>query len=140
MRRGDANGWLVELGDRARKRVRSVRMGRLDRENERLRAETAVLRDVLEKERVALADVMSSIHEGSASKRRVRPMRTIVIAGGAYLLGTWAGRERYQQILGAFRGAVEDIRQRWRWSPAWESAGLPDAGVPVVPDEPSVVR
>lgn len=92
------------------------------------------------KERVALADVMSSIHEGSASKRRVRPMRTIVIAGGAYLLGTRAGRERYQQILGAFRGAVEDIRQRWRWSPAWESAGLPDAGVPVVPDEPSVVR
>ena len=54
--------------------------------------------------------------ETKAPKRRGRIVRTIVIGGGAYLLGTRAGRERYDQIVEKMRAMKSSVQDRQRSS------------------------
>jgi hypothetical protein len=95
---------MESLGGRARQRMTRTKMDRLDRDNDRLRSQIAVLRDDLHAERDELKEALKAMnHHGATAsvKRRRRPriLRTAAIAVGAYVLGTRAGRERYDQLV-----------------------------------------
>lgn len=127
---------LAGVGSLARERATHARLEKLDRENERLRSEVSLLRDDLDHERDALTLAMKRLAVGSKRQgRSARPrvLRTVVVAGGAYLLGTRSGRERYDQIMEAVRQAAAKVRRRMRGTEADWQTDLPDAGVPVVP-------
>jgi hypothetical protein len=118
---------VTDLSERARDRMMASRMDRIDRENERLKGEVRALREDLAEERSALQralDALSKRQTATVRKpRRFRLFRTAVIGGGAYLLGTRAGRERYDQIVSAMRSAKDSMQGRMQSSDAaasWE--------------------
>jgi hypothetical protein len=90
----------------------------LDRKNDRLGDELKATRRELELERTArneLLDTLKAMPRSIETKpakprRRGRFLRLIVIAGGAYVLGAKAGRERYEQI----RDWTASMRDRTR--------------------------
>jgi len=132
---------LMLAGERARARSAQTRMDKLGRENAQLRSEVELLRDDLDHERDALDGAMKRLAAGSKrGARRAKPklLRTILIAGGAYVLGARAGRERYDQITAAAGQATDRIRQQIKGDDAeWGATPLPDAGMPVVPGKGS---
>ena len=78
-----------------------VRSEKLEESNEKLKRENTLLRQQVEEDgtnrdrMLALLDRM----ETTPRKRKRRGwIRTLVVAGAAYVLGTRAGRERYEQI------------------------------------------
>ena len=102
------------LGERAKDHRTASRMEKLDRDNERLRAQVELLRDDLSEERSILKEASKGLSVASR-RRRVKtthPLRMIVIAGGAYLLGSKAGRERYEQIMTKVRSLSQKARVR----------------------------
>jgi len=124
---------VSELGDRARERKMESRLDKLDRENDRLRQEVRLLKDDLHEERGSLQQALDALKrdehvtvQTKAPKRRSRIMRTIVIGGGAYVLGTRAGRERYDQIVEKTRSLGSKAQGRMNRgssseSPSWEA-------------------
>lgn len=108
---------VSSLGDRARQRMTHGRVERLGRDNDRLRGEVAMLRDDLQEERGALREALKTLGEGRAEapseRRRRRPhvVRTVAIAAAAYVLGTRAGRERYERIVARVRAMGEAVRR-----------------------------
>jgi hypothetical protein len=119
---------VSDLGSRARERIVHSRMEKLDRENERLRTEVTILRDDLDEERGSLKDALKGLEAHQPAVREDRKphvLRTLLIAGGAYVLGTRAGRERYEQIAQKARSLSSDIRRRVteRDDPGWETSG-----------------
>lgn len=95
---------VSDLGDRARERRTESRLDKVDRENERLKSEVKLLREDLHEERGSLEQALDALNKRETvtvktKPRRGRLLRTAVIGGGAYLLGTRAGRERYDQIV-----------------------------------------
>lgn len=117
---------VSHMGDRARERMTHARLEKLDRDNDRLRGEVSLLRDDLQQERDALREAVKALGDDRVTvterpNRRPHVIRTLVVAGTAYVLGTKAGRERYEWILGrvramrdAMRGSTEDVIER-RW-------------------------
>ena len=107
---------LSDLGDRARERRMESRIDKIDRENERLKSEVQVLREDLAEERTALQRALDAFSKRDTvtikKPRRFRLVRTAVIGGGAYLLGTRAGRERYDQIMSRMRSAKDNVQGR----------------------------
>jgi hypothetical protein len=114
---------VTQLGDRARERMTHARLEKLDRDNDRLRGEVSLLRDDLQEERDALREALKALGEERVTvrpDRRPHVVRTILVAGTAYLFGTRAGRERYEWIVGrvramrdSVRGSAEDIPEHW---------------------------
>jgi hypothetical protein len=104
------------IRDRAKGRISASRIDRLDRDNERLRSEVEVLRTDLDEERTsfrdAVADLSSRKHVTVKAQRRPHVLRAVIIAGAAYVLGTRAGRERYDQIMAKTRSLSGRIRVR----------------------------
>jgi hypothetical protein len=95
---------VSDLGDRARERMMESRLDKFDRENDRLRSEVKLLRDDLQEERSSLERALDALNKRETvtvktKPRRGRLLRTVVVGAGAYLLGTRAGRERYEQIM-----------------------------------------
>ena len=83
----------------------ALRERSMDWRQRRLQHKMEALHGELEREREArraLADAMGSI--GGRTKRSRGFLRLVLIGGGAYILGTRAGRERYDQMVGWFRG------------------------------------
>lgn len=75
----------------------------MDWRRRRLQHKVETLHDELDREREArraLADAMGNAGRG---KRRYGFLRLLVIGGGAYILGSRAGRERYDQMTGWVR-------------------------------------
>jgi len=110
---------IGDLGDRARERMNETRMDKMDRENDRLKHEVRLLRDDLHEERGSLSRALDALArnehvtvETKTPKRRGRIVRTLVIGGGAYVLGTRAGRERYDQIVGKLRAMKSSVQDR----------------------------
>jgi len=110
---------MGDLGDRARERMTETRLDKMDRENDRLKHEVRLLREDLHEERGSLARALDALArnehvtvETKAPKRRSRIVRTIVIGGGAYLLGTRAGRDRYDQIVEKLRAMKSSVQDR----------------------------
>ena len=91
-----------------------------------------LLRDDLQEERGSLARALDALArdervtvETKAPKRRGKSYRTLVIGGGAYVLGTRAGRERYDQIIGtlrAMKSSVQDRQGTTAEQDPWQSA------------------
>jgi hypothetical protein len=99
----DARQKMGDMTDRMRERRMEGRLDDLDRENVRLRTEVSQLRSDLDHERSLLSDAMGGLSRKPTvvkKKRRGGLLRTALVGGGAYLLGTRAGRERYDQIMG----------------------------------------
>lgn len=83
----------------------ALRERSMDWRQRRLQHKMEALHGELEREREArraLADAMGRI--GGRTKRSRSFLRLVLIGGGAYILGTRAGRERYDQMVGWFRG------------------------------------
>jgi hypothetical protein len=126
---------VSDVTDRVQTRRLESKRESLDRDNERLRTELRTIRDELERERGARDELLHALKkQGNGTtmkadkvkvktKRRGGFLRMLVVGGGAYILGTRAGRERYEQI----KGWASDMRERVRgggedeWGPA--SAG-----------------
>jgi septal ring factor EnvC (AmiA/AmiB activator) len=121
---------VSDLGDRARDRITESRLDKFDRENDRLKHEVRMLREDLREERGSLERALDALKRDEhvtvhtkVPKRRGRLLRTIVIGGTAYLLGTRAGRERYDQIVEKVRGLSASARNRATGeSRSWESS------------------
>jgi hypothetical protein len=82
----------------------AMRERSMDWRQRRLQHKLEALHDELDREREArraLTDAMSGKNRGT---RRHGFVRILLIGGGAYILGTKAGRERYDQMTGWIRG------------------------------------
>jgi hypothetical protein len=100
----------MELGTNLSDRWRSMRdarrLDRLDDENDRLRTELRMTKSQLDVERDRQQDVLDALKRASERKTKVtaKPrggvLRLVVVGGAAYIFGTKAGRERYEQIRG----------------------------------------
>lgn len=132
----DVRQKMGDAADRVRERRMEGRLDDLDRENVRLRTEVSQLRGDLDHERSLVNDAMSGLRAKPTvvkKKRRGGFVRTVIVAGGAYLLGSRAGRERYDQIMGWVDRKREEMKGRQdEWS------GDPAAGqaVPELTPEP----
>ena len=105
---------VADLGDRARERVVHSRMERLDKDNERLRTEVSLLRGDLNEERSSLKDALKGLEARKVTvkkSRRPHLIRTLLIAGGAYVLGTRDGHERYDQIVQKGRSLMDGFKR-----------------------------
>lgn len=109
---------MARLGGRTQARLRESRMERIDRENARLKTEVGILRKDLEEDRNALHEALSALgdHEQRVTVEerngRGRIIGTMLVAGGGYVLGTRAGRARFEQMKGWARAAGDSIRTR----------------------------
>lgn len=127
-----------DLGDRARDRMAHSRMEKLGRDNERLRAEVSLLRGNLDEERSSFKDALKGLEARKFAvkeSRKPRLIRTLVIAGGAYVLGTREGHERYDQIVKTTRSLSDGVKRRlnerdaggWKHSTTGSDAIAPPA-------------
>lgn len=130
-------GRVTDMGDRARERLVHSRMEKLDRDNERLRTEVSLLRGDLDAERSSLKDALKGLEARKVTvkkSRRPHLIRALVIAGGAYVLGTRDGHERYDQIVAKVRSLSDGVKRRAddRDGGGWEPS-RPESGVIVPP-------
>ena len=99
---------MIDLKDRAsaitesaKHRLAERHAEHLERENDRLKVENSTLRDQSDSDRDRMERLLDSLDEVTAKpkKHRIRRLMTLgVAAGGAYVMGAKAGRERYDQI------------------------------------------
>ena len=119
---------VTAVGHDARERLTHARMEKQDRENERLRTEVRLLRDDLDVERGTLSEALKGLearkNNNVRGRRKPRLFRTLLIAGGAYVLGTRDGRERYEQIVRKARALSAGITGRLhdRNGEGWETS------------------
>jgi hypothetical protein len=85
--------------ERAAMRERSM-----DWRQRRLQNKVEALHEELDREREARRALTDAMGGGSGRKRGRGLLRILLIGGGAYVLGTRAGRERYDQMTGWVRG------------------------------------
>ena len=87
---------------RVKERWGAARINSLDRQNMRLRDEVSQLKTRLEDERSETEDLKDALRSSPKVvkvKKRGGFLRVVVIGGAAYVLGTRAGRERYDQLV-----------------------------------------
>jgi hypothetical protein len=87
---------------RVKERWGAARINSLDRQNMRLRDEVSHLKTRLEDERSETEDLKDALRSSPKVvkvKKRGGFLRVVVIGGAAYVLGTRAGRERYDQLV-----------------------------------------
>lgn len=104
---------VTQVGHRARERRMHSRIESLDRDNDRLRAELGMLRNDLEEEHRLLKQALRSLQTRKLTvktDRRPLLVRTVMIAGGAYVLGTRDGRERYEWMVQKTQSLLERMR------------------------------
>ena len=94
------------LTDQWRAQHNGKRVERLDEENDRLRTELRMTKSQLERERDRQQDMLDALNRASERKTKVtaKPrgglLRLVIVGGTAYVFGTKAGRDRYEQIRG----------------------------------------
>jgi hypothetical protein len=89
------------LTESAKHRLAEKHAESLERENDRLKIENSALRGQSDRDRERMERILDSLDDATASpkKHRLRRLMTLsVAAGGAYVVGAKAGRERYDQI------------------------------------------
>ena len=96
---------MSQMSDRWQSMRNAKRVDRLDEANDRLRTELRMTRSELEREREREQhSVLDALNRASERKTKVtaKPrgglLRLIVVGGAAYIFGTKAGRERFDQI------------------------------------------
>jgi hypothetical protein len=128
---------MGDMTERMRERRTEGRLDDLDRENVRLRTEVSQLRGDLDHERSLLNDALDGLRSKPTvvkKKRRGGLVRTTLVGGGAYLLGTRAGRERYDQIMGWVDRTRRDMTHR---EDEWSSDATAMASSPTDPSAPT---
>ncbi|MGH2596413.1 MAG: hypothetical protein ACRDH7_10685 [Actinomycetota bacterium] len=103
---------LSGMAGRGRERLERSRMEKLDRDNDRLRSEVGLLRDGLDAERSSLKAALKGLEAHKVTvkeSRRPHLIRALLIAAGAYVLGTRDGRERYRQIVQKAKSLSEGV-------------------------------
>jgi hypothetical protein len=93
---------LGDFGGKLRERRTNSRIDHLDEENQRLRTELRSMRSTLDRERSDREEILDALKgkpKTVVKKKRGGLVRMAVIGGGAYVLGSRAGRERYEQIV-----------------------------------------
>lgn len=93
---------LENMGGKLRERRSTSKIEHLDDENERLRMELRSMKSMLDQERSEREDILGALKgrpKTVVKKKRGGLIRMVVIGGGAYVLGTRAGRSRYEQIV-----------------------------------------
>lgn len=115
---------MSKMGEQLHQRRLEGKLEDAEQEKQRLEVEARMLRDERQEDRSDFSKLLSALEDSHspASPRRhlVRRVMTLTIAaGGAYVLGAKAGRERYEQIRGrwdrwmhAGRATAADIRGR----------------------------
>ena len=104
---------LGDIGEKFRDRRTSNKLEHLDDENQRLRTELHSMRSLLDRERSDREEILEALKgkpKTVVKKKRGGLVRMAVIGGGAYVLGSRAGRERYEQIVNWAR----EMRDRGR--------------------------
>jgi len=111
---------LGDIGGKLRERRTNSRIDHLDDENQRLRTELRSMRSTLDRERSDREEILDALKgkpKTVVKKKRGGLVRMAVIGGGAYVLGSRAGRERYEQIVSwarqlkdRGREATEDLK------------------------------
>ena len=108
---------VTQIKDRAKNRMNESRLDKASTDNERLRAENQVLRGELDRAGKDRRRFLDALERAQATprqpkKHRVRRVMTLALAaGGAYVAGTKAGRERYEQIRSWWDRARERGRE-----------------------------
>jgi hypothetical protein len=101
------------MADHWRASHNGKRVERLDEENDRLRTELRMTKSQLERERDRQQDVLDALNRASERKTKVtaKPrgglLRLVIVGGTAYVFGTKAGRDRYEQIR-AWASSMKD--------------------------------
>ena len=96
------------MADHWRATHNGKRVERLDEEADGLRTELRMTKSELERERDRQQDVLDALNRASERKTKVtaKPrgglLRLVIVGGTAYVFGTKAGRDRYEQIRGWF--------------------------------------
>jgi hypothetical protein len=107
---------LSDAADTLRERRLRMKAESLDEQNREMKTEVRALRDELDRERDARAQVLDALQhvkpEKVTVKRRGGMLRLIVIGGTAYVLGARAGRERYEEIRRWWGDMRERMSQR----------------------------
>ena len=106
---------LTDLRERGRERRMDSRMKKLNHDNDRLKAELSLLRSGAEEEHTALKEALKGLQPRTVTVkggRRPGLVRTVVIAGGAYVLGTRDGRQRYDRLIQKARSLFHGMRAR----------------------------
>ncbi len=104
---------IGRMSSRWRSMRDAKRVDRLDEENDRLRTELRMTRSQLDRERERQHDVLDALNRASERKTKVtaKPrgglLRLVIVGGAAYVFGTKAGRERYEQIK-AWSSSMKD--------------------------------
>lgn len=80
------------------------RVEKLTHENDQLREAVDELRQDLDSEHDRSKEALTAL---SKSRKRPGRMKWLVLAGGAYVLGTKAGRARYEQMKGWVRSITQ---------------------------------
>jgi len=107
-----------EAADRLQRRRLEMKTDSLDRTNDDLQRELRATRAQLDQERSTREQLLDALTPAPAKekvvvkKRRGRLLRTVVIGGGAYVLGARAGHERYEQIKGWAAGMRDRVQSR----------------------------
>jgi hypothetical protein len=109
----DVGSKIGSMTGRLRERRIESRLEDLDRENVRLRTEIDTLRSDLDREWQERKELLEPLRDRKRSKLVVKPrrrsgfIRLATVGVAAYVLGTRAGHERWEQIRGAF-GRAKD--------------------------------
>jgi hypothetical protein len=99
-------------GTRLREQRAEMRATRVDRQNQRLRADLEALRSELRRERDEREDLLDAIKEGPMRTSKGGALKLVIVGGVAYVLGAKAGRARYEQISSWVRRTKERGMQR----------------------------
>jgi hypothetical protein len=100
---------------RVKERWGAARISGLDRQNMRLRDEVAHLKTRLDDTRTETEDLKDALRSSPKVvkvNKRGGFLRVVVIGGAAYVLGTRAGRERYDQLADWVRSMRSKMARR----------------------------
>lgn len=92
---------LNEVTSKWKEQIAVTRLDRMDRENDKLRMELDSVRSMLDRERDERDELLGTIKkrpEVVVKKKKAGFLRLVIVGAGAYIVGTRAGRERYDQI------------------------------------------
>jgi hypothetical protein len=105
------------LKDEFKARRLESRADHAEQEIDRLRMENRTLKEEVDRDKDRIDQLLEGLQDvisPGGSKHRVRRLMTLsVAAGGAYVMGAKAGRERYQQIMEKVRGMRDRSQDDW---------------------------
>src|ERR1041385_4414723 len=98
---------LESTGPELKRRMLGRKVGKLAEENAALKERSSRLKSELDAERANEDELLTALKGGGKRGRGL--FRMALVAGVAYVLGTKAGRGRYEQIMGWVRSMRDRV-------------------------------